>query len=65
MSERMVQKTFTIEEGKLERLKALSAKTRVPVSVYIREALDRVLDLAEKQQRMTEQAAANAEQERG
>jgi len=55
----MVQKTFSVEEDKLARLQALSARTRVPIAVYVREAIDRVLDLAEKQQRMAESAQSS------
>lgn len=46
---RMVQHTFQIEESKLTRLRALSDATGVPMSVYVREGLDRVLELAGKQ----------------
>lgn len=65
MQERMVHKTFQIDESKLERLKALSAKTRVPVSVYIREGVDTVLRHAEAQQRTVETVTKRMEETDG
>jgi predicted DNA-binding protein len=62
MAERMVKVAFTAEEEQFERLKALSKKTRVPAAVYLREGLERVLQLAEKQQRSAEVAAQAAEE---
>ena len=38
-----VLRTLFLDEKQLERLKRLSAKTRVPQAVYIREGLDLVL----------------------
>jgi predicted DNA-binding protein len=63
MSEQMIKRTFTLDEKQAERLKALSERTRVPASVYIREGLDRVLDLAEKQQRSIEAATQRVDPE--
>ena len=38
-----------LEEKQIERLSKLSAKTRVPRAVYIRDGLDSILDKCEKQ----------------
>ena len=38
-----------IDEKQIERLAKLSAKTRVPRSVYIRDGLGYILDKSEKQ----------------
>ena len=46
---RMVQRTVAIDEAQLARLHALSSRTQVPMGVYIREGLGRVLSLAETQ----------------
>ena len=39
-----ILKSFFLEKEQLEKLKKLSAKTKVPKTVYIREALELVLD---------------------
>ena len=38
-----------IDEKQIERLARLSAKTRVPKAVYIRDGLDFILNKSEKQ----------------
>jgi len=38
-----------MEEEQIERLSKLSAKTRVPKAVYIRDGIDFMLDKCEKQ----------------
>lgn len=48
--ERMVHMSITLDAEKIERLKAIAAARRVPMAVLWREGLERVLDLAEKQQ---------------
>jgi len=47
----MVKKLISvyIDEKQIERLAKLSAKTRVPRSVYIRDGLEFILDKFEKQ----------------
>lgn len=44
MTERKVSYATYFEAEQVERLKALSRKTGVPQSVYMREALDKVLE---------------------
>lgn len=61
MPKRMLHRTFDVDPAQLARLRALSEHTRVPVSVYVREGLDRVLELAETQQRTLEAALARRE----
>jgi len=39
-----VARTIYIEGGQVEALKRLSEKTKVPQSVYVREALDMLLE---------------------
>ena len=47
----MAKKLISVymDEKQIERLAKLSAKTRVPRSVYIRDGLDFILDKCEKQ----------------
>jgi hypothetical protein len=40
---------WVMEQEQIERLAKLSAKTRVPKSVYIRDGVDFILDKCEKQ----------------
>lgn len=56
--ERMVHTTLSIEDDKLKRLKAIAAARRIPMAVLVREGLDRVLELAEKQQATTDRYLA-------
>jgi len=51
-----VKRAITLDADKHERLMALAAETRVPAAEYIREGIERVLDLAEKQQDAIERA---------
>ena len=60
--ERMVQLSFTVDAQRHARLHALSKATRVPASEYLREGLDRVLNLAEKQQAAAEAALRRREE---
>jgi predicted DNA-binding protein len=39
-----VARTIYIEDGQLDALKRLSQRTKVPQSVYVREALDMLLE---------------------
>ena len=55
---KMVQKTIYIEQDKLERLHALSERTRVPVAEYIRQGVERVTKLATIQMDTLEKAGA-------
>lgn len=55
-SERMVARTVLLDEHQHERLRALSEATRVPAATYVREGIDAVLDIAERQQRMVDSA---------
>jgi predicted DNA-binding protein len=51
MGDKMAKKLISVymDEKQIERLAKLSAKTRVPRSVYIRDGLDFILDKCEKQ----------------
>ncbi len=44
MSQRKVARTIYIKDEQMEALKRLSEKTKVPQSVYVREALDMLLE---------------------
>jgi DNA replicative helicase MCM subunit Mcm2 (Cdc46/Mcm family) len=44
LAQRKVARTIYINDEQLEALKRLSEKTKVPQSVYVREALDMVLE---------------------
>ncbi len=44
MSQKKVARTMYIEDEQMEALKKLSEKTKVPQSVYVREALDMLLE---------------------
>ena len=46
-----ILKSLFLDQEQVERLKKLSAKTRVPISVYIREGADLVLNKYERQLR--------------
>ena len=46
-----ILKSLFLDKEQVERLKKLSAKTRVPTSVYIREGVDLVLNKYERQSR--------------
>jgi hypothetical protein len=39
-----IARTIYIEDGQLDGLKRLSQRTKVPQSVYVREALDMLLE---------------------
>ena len=44
MSQKKVARTIYIKDEQLEALKRLSEKTKVPQSVYVREALDMLIE---------------------
>jgi len=44
LSQKKVARTIYIKDEQLEALKRLSEKTKVPQSVYVREALDMLLE---------------------
>jgi predicted DNA-binding protein len=44
LSQRKVARTIYIKDEQMEALKRLSEKTKVPQSVYVREALDMLLE---------------------
>ena len=44
MSQKKVARTMYIKDEQMEALKRLSEKTKVPQSVYVREALDMLLE---------------------
>lgn len=46
---RMIKRQVTMTRAQWEKLQELSRSTRVPAAVFMREGIDRVLDLAEKQ----------------
>lgn len=49
-----VQTGVLLDPDKYERLKKVATELRIPVAVLIRDGIDRVLDLAEKQQATTD-----------
>ena len=51
MTQRKVARTIYIKDEQLEALKRLSEKTKVPQSVYVREALDMLLEKYSEQLR--------------
>ena len=51
MSQKKVARTIYIKDEQLEALKRLSEKTKVPQSVYVREALDMLLEKYSEQLR--------------
>ncbi len=44
MAQKKIARTIYIKDEQLEALKRLSEKTKVPQSVYVREALDMLLE---------------------
>lgn len=56
MGAKSVRISVTVSERQRDGLKRISEKTGVPISQYVREALARVLDLAEKQMDSIERA---------
>ena len=44
MAQKKVARTIYLKDEQLEALKRLSEKTKVPQSVYVREALDMLLE---------------------
>ncbi len=44
MTQKKVARTIYIKDEQLDALKRLSEKTKVPQSVYVREALDMLLE---------------------
>ena len=44
MSQKKVARTMYIKDEQMEALKKLSERTKVPQSVYVREALDMLLE---------------------
>lgn len=48
------KRTVGVEAQKLRRLRVVSRHTRIPVNALIREGIERVLVLAETQQRTVE-----------
>ncbi len=51
MSQKKVARTIYINDEQMEALKRLSEKTKVPQSVYVREALDMLLEKYSEQLR--------------
>ena len=51
MTQKKVARTIYIKDQQLEALKRLSEKTKVPQSVYVREALDMLLEKYSEQLR--------------
>ena len=52
MTNKMVARTIYIKDEQMEALKRLSEKTKVPQSVYVREALDMLLEKYSEQLRL-------------
>jgi len=51
LTQKKVARTIYIKDQQLEALKRLSEKTKVPQSVYVREALDMLLEKYSEQLR--------------
>ena len=51
MAQKKVARTIYIKDEQVEALKRLSEKTKVPQSVYVREALDMLLEKYSEQLR--------------
>lgn len=51
MTQKKVARTIYIKDEQLDALKRLSEKTKVPQSVYVREALDMLLEKYSEQLR--------------
>ena len=51
MAQKKIARTIYIKDEQLEALKRLSEKTKVPQSVYVREALDMLLEKYSEQLR--------------
>lgn len=51
LSQKKVARTIYINDEQMEALKRLSEKTKVPQSVYVREALDMLLEKYSEQLR--------------
>ncbi len=51
MAQKKVARTIYINDEQMEALKRLSEKTKVPQSVYVREALDMLLEKYSEQLR--------------
>lgn len=58
-NKRMCEKSIQLDEEKHAKLQSIAASRRVSMAVVVREGLDRVLDLAEKQQNTTERYLKN------
>ena len=58
---RKVSVNVLLDPRQHERLRRLSDATRVSAGQYIREGLERVLDLAERQQRTVDSVLSNAD----
>jgi predicted DNA-binding protein len=50
-SDKKIMRSFFLDKKQLERLNRLSATTRVPMAVYIRDGLELVLNKHEKKLR--------------
>lgn len=61
MSDRLISRNILLDEEKHARLRAIAEAKRVPAAALLREALDRVLDLAEKQQNTIERVLGKKE----
>ena len=48
-SEKKIMRSFFLDKKQLERLNRLSATTRVPMAVYIRDGLELVLNKHERE----------------
>jgi len=49
LSEKKIMRSFFLDKKQLERLNRLSATTRVPMAVYIRDGLELVLNKHERE----------------
>lgn len=53
-TERMVHVAVSVDEEKWKKFKQVAERRRVPAALLVREGIERVLDLAEKQQATVE-----------
>lgn len=68
MARKKERVSFHVDPSQLERLRALSAETRVPQSVHVRDALDQYFEriyLERRRRRQTDNDAARAAAQEG
>ena len=58
---RKISITIPLDQDQLEKLRFLSARTKVPMTVYAREGITRILDLHKAQLARFRSAARNTQ----